>query len=118
MRTLSLIPGASSTAMPMRLMLAEVAAFEVFLSLVLVLAGIAGLRILAGRVFAAGIMLYGKEPSWLDIVTWTVGRESYTLSGTEAANASCHSYDRTVVIKEDRPGTGCTSIQGQDEFQR
>jgi len=69
MRTLSLIPGASSTAMPMPLMLAEVAAFEVFLRLVLMLAGIAGLRILAGRVFAAGIMLYGKEPSWLDIVT-------------------------------------------------
>ncbi len=80
MRTLSLIPGASSTAMPMRLVLGEVSSAEVLTSFALMLAGIAGLRLLAGRIFAAGIMLYGKEPSWLDIATWTLGRQEGSSS--------------------------------------
>jgi ABC-2 type transport system permease protein len=78
MQALSLIPGASSTAMPIRLVLGEVTTIEVLTSLVLLAAGISGLRLLAGRVFAAGIMLYGKEPSWLDIASWTIGRNDHS----------------------------------------
>lgn len=74
MRALSLLPGTSSTAMPMRLVLGEVTTVEVLASLVLMILGIAGLRWLAGRIFAAGIMLYGKEPSWLEIANWAIGR--------------------------------------------
>ena len=74
MRTLSLLPGTSSTAMPMRLVLGEVMAGEVLISLVLLFVGIAVLRQFAGRVFAAGIMLYGKEPSWLDVARWALGQ--------------------------------------------
>jgi len=80
MRILSLIPGASSTAMPMRLVLGEASSAEVLASFALMLAGIAGLRLLAGRIFTAGIMLYGKEPSWLDIATWTLGRQEGTAN--------------------------------------
>jgi ABC-2 type transport system permease protein len=76
MQTLAYLPGASSAAMPMRLVLGEVAAYEVCLSLIFMILGIAALRILAERVFAAGIMLYGKEPTWLDIAKWTFNRNS------------------------------------------
>ena len=72
MRGLSWIPGASSTAMPMRMVLGEVAAVEIGFSLILLVAGIAGMRRLTGRIFAAGIMLYGKEPTWFDIARWVV----------------------------------------------
>ena len=82
MQALSLIPGASSTAMPIRLVLGEVSALEVCLSIAFMLAGIAGLRLLAGRIFAAGIMLYGKEPSWLDIANWTIGRNAESFRVT------------------------------------
>jgi carboxyl-terminal processing protease len=80
MRVLSLLPGASSTAMPMRMVLGEVSAVEVVLSLILMFVGIAGLRLLAGRIFAAGIMLYGKEPSWLDIAKWALSRQGKAQS--------------------------------------
>jgi ABC-2 type transport system permease protein len=75
MRALSYLPGASSTAMPMRLVLGEVAVYEICLSVILMILGIAALRLLAGRVFSAGIMLYGKEPTWLDIAKWTFKRK-------------------------------------------
>ena len=81
MRSLSLIPGTSSVAMPMRLVLGEVSTVELLSSLILMVAGIAVLRLIAGRVFAAGIMLYGKEPSWLDIALWTLGRRSEVAGG-------------------------------------
>ena len=84
MQALSLIPGASSTAMPIRLVLGEVSAFEILASLLLMAAGIAGLRLLAGRIFAAGIMLYGKEPSWLDIASWTIGRDTHSSPALKA----------------------------------
>lgn len=76
MRVLSLIPGPSSTAMPMRLVLGEVSWTESVASILLMVGGIAGLRFLAGRIFAAGIMLYGKEPSWLDVAIATLGRQN------------------------------------------
>lgn len=75
MRILSILPGTSSTAMPIRLILGEVHPFELLLSLVMLALGVSVLRILAGRVFAAGIMLYGKEPGWIDIIQWAMTRK-------------------------------------------
>lgn len=72
MRVLSWIPGASSTAMPMRMVLGEVSWAEIVFSLVLMVVGMAVMRRLTGRIFAAGIMLYGKEPTWFDIARWVV----------------------------------------------
>lgn len=72
MRVLSLFPVTSATAMPMRMVLGEVGWLEILSSFLLLIAGVAVLRILAGRIFAAGIMLYGKEPSWIDIARWTL----------------------------------------------
>ena len=74
MRMLSLIPGASSTAMPIRLFIGDVAWWELIVCLVGLVVGIAFLRLIAGRIFAAGIMLYGKEPGWFEILRWAVLR--------------------------------------------
>lgn len=81
MRTLALLPGTSSTAMPMRVVLGEVAYWEVGLSVGLMVCGIALLRRLAGRILAAGIMLYGKEPTWLDIAKTTFRRQRDVSAG-------------------------------------
>lgn len=72
MRVLSVLPGTSSTAMPIRLFLGEVAWWEIAASLLFLFVGIYILRLAAGRIFAAGIMLYGKEPSWLEVIRWAV----------------------------------------------
>lgn len=81
MRSLRLFPGTSSVAMPMRLVLGDVSTVDLLSSLILMVAGVAVLRLIAGRVFAAGIMLYGKEPSWLDIALWTLARHSEVAGG-------------------------------------
>jgi ABC-2 type transport system permease protein len=72
MRLLSVLPGTSSTAMPIRLYLGEVAWWEIAACLLLLAVGIYFLRLAAGRIFSAGIMLYGKEPTWLDVLRWAM----------------------------------------------
>ena len=72
MRLLSVLPGTSSTAMPIRLYLGEVAWWEIAACVLLLMLGIYILRLAAGRIFAAGIMLYGKEPTWLDVLRWAM----------------------------------------------
>lgn len=72
MRLLSVLPGTSSTAMPIRLYLGEVAWWEIVTCLLLLALGIYILRLAAGRIFAAGIMLYGKEPTWLEVLRWAI----------------------------------------------
>ncbi len=72
MRVLSVLPGTSSTAMPIRLLLGDVAWWEIAVCVLLLAVGIMILRLAAGRIFAAGIMLYGKEPSWIDVLRWAI----------------------------------------------
>jgi ABC-2 type transport system permease protein len=79
MQILSLLPGASSTAMPVRLILGEVSWWELASSFVFLILGIFALRIVAARIFAAGIMMYGTEPSWIDVFAWVFSRKSITL---------------------------------------
>lgn len=78
MQILSLLPGASSTAMPVRLILGEVSWWELASSFVFLILGIFALRIVAARIFAAGIMMYGTEPSWIDVFAWVFSRKSIT----------------------------------------
>jgi ABC-2 type transport system permease protein len=56
--------------MPARLLVAEVAFWEIGLALLLLLAASYGLRGIAGRVFALGVLMYGKEPSWGEVRRW------------------------------------------------
>jgi ABC-2 type transport system permease protein len=69
-RALALLPPASATAMPARLLLTDVGTIEVLASLVLLAVAIAVFRRAAGRIFALGVLMYGKEPSWSEVRRW------------------------------------------------
>lgn len=63
-------PLTASTVLPLRLLMAEVAFWEVPLALVLVVATIWIFRRAAGKIFAVGMLMYGKEPSVREIWRW------------------------------------------------
>ena len=71
---LGLLPPTAPTVMPVRLLLTEVAAWEVLAAVAGLVAGIWLLRRTAGRVFRLGMLMYGKEPTWREIWRWA--RES------------------------------------------
>jgi ABC-2 type transport system permease protein len=73
-RVLGLLPPTAPTVMPVRLVLTEVAAWEVLAAVAGLVAGIWLLRRTAGRVFRLGMLMYGKEPTWREIWRWA--RES------------------------------------------
>ncbi|MBM4116401.1 ABC transporter permease [bacterium] len=70
LRILSVLPGTSSAVLPARLVLGSVPAVEIVLALLLLAGGIVLLRRLAGRIFAVAMLMYGKEPSWREILRW------------------------------------------------
>ncbi len=70
MRLLSILPPTSPTLLTLRLVLGEVGWWEVALALALLAAASWLLRRAAGRVFALGILMYGKEPSWRETWRW------------------------------------------------
>jgi ABC-2 type transport system permease protein len=69
-KILGIFPLTSPTVMPMRLCLTNVASWEVLLAVMLLLGSIWLLRRVAGKVFAFGILMYGKELSWSEISRW------------------------------------------------
>ena len=70
MRFLALIPPTSPTVLTLRLVLTEVALWELPLALLLLVAAIWLLRRAAGKVFGLAILMYGKEPTWREITGW------------------------------------------------
>ncbi|MDD5719509.1 MAG: ABC transporter permease [Candidatus Krumholzibacteria bacterium] len=70
MRTLALLPGVSPSAMPVRILRGDPAAWEIALSFGLLLAGALALRWAAGRVFGASMLMTGKEPGLREIWRW------------------------------------------------
>ena len=73
-RALALLPPTAPSAMPVRLLMTEVGALELTLSLGLLAAATVLLRIAAGKVFSVAMLMYGKEPSWAEIRRWMVDR--------------------------------------------
>lgn len=73
-RAMALFPATAPAAMPVRLLMTEVTAGELVLSLGLLVAATLLLRIVAGRVFSAAMLMYGKEPSWKEMRRWMVDR--------------------------------------------
>jgi ABC-2 type transport system permease protein len=67
---LALLPPTSATAMPARLLVADVPAWEIALAALLLLGASYALRSIAGRIFALGVLMYGKEPSWSELRRW------------------------------------------------
>ncbi len=70
MQVLSIAPPTSSVVLPARLLVSEVPAWHVLLAAALLVAAIAFMRRMAGRVFRLGMLMYGKEPSWAEIRRW------------------------------------------------
>lgn len=64
MRALAVMPGTSPTVMTARMVLSDVAYWEVITALLLLVLTILVLRRIAGKIFAAGILMTGKELSW------------------------------------------------------
>lgn len=69
-RVLSLLPPTAPSAMPVRLLATDVGVVEVTLSIGLLVGATILLRIAAGRIFSAAMMMYGKEPSWVEMRRW------------------------------------------------
>jgi ABC-2 type transport system permease protein len=69
-RVLGILPGTSSAVLPARLLLTDVASWEIILALGLLAGAIAFLRRLAGRIFAVAMLIYGKEPTWKEVLRW------------------------------------------------
>lgn len=67
MKALSVLPGTSPTVMTARLVLSDVRAWEVGMSIGLMILAILFFRKVAGKVFAANILLTGKELSWREL---------------------------------------------------
>jgi ABC-2 type transport system permease protein len=67
MRALAVLPGTSSTVMTARLVLSDVARWEALTAVLLLVLTILVCRKIAGKVFAAGILMTGKELSWAEL---------------------------------------------------
>ena len=76
MTVLSFLPLTSFAAMPVKMAMVELAWWQPLLSLLLLIAAVWWMRRVAGRVFLRGMQLYGKEPSWGDIVRWAVSNKT------------------------------------------
>lgn len=70
MKILGLFPITSYAVMPARMVLTGVAWWEPVVALILIAMTAWLFRILAGRIFAAGMMMYGKEPDWKQMLRW------------------------------------------------
>ncbi len=69
-RVLSYLPLTSPSAMPVRYLAGDAGAVEVLVALVLLAIGAVAARSVAGRIFAVGILMTGKEPSWREMLHW------------------------------------------------
>ncbi|HEY0922749.1 ABC transporter permease [Rheinheimera pacifica] len=76
MTLLSFIPLTSFAAMPVKMAMVTVPWWQPLLSLLLLLATVYWMRRVAGRVFLRGMQMYGKEPSWGDIVRWALSNKT------------------------------------------
>ena len=76
MTILSFFPLTSFAAMPVKMTMVDVGWWQPLLSLVLLFTTVCWLRRVAGRVFLRGMQLYGKEPTWTDIVRWALSNKT------------------------------------------
>ncbi len=66
----SLFPFTASLIMFLRTAVSEPPAWQIALSIVLMLSTTAGLAWLAGRIYRIGILMYGKKPTIPEIIRW------------------------------------------------
>jgi ABC-2 type transport system permease protein len=70
MQFLSLLPFTSPTVLPARLLVGNVPAWEIVLSLLLLAGSVWLLRRAAGKIFGMGVLMYGKEPTMREMLRW------------------------------------------------
>ncbi|MEK7315233.1 MAG: ABC transporter permease [Candidatus Eisenbacteria bacterium] len=70
MRMLGILPFSSHAALPVRLAMGGLAPWEIPAALAVLTGSIWLLRRAAGKVFALGMLLYGKEPRWSEMWRW------------------------------------------------
>ena len=66
----SLFPLTSPINMMTRLLVSNVPFWEVLLSIVLLIASVAGMMLLSAKIYRTGILIYGKKPSFKEIFKW------------------------------------------------
>lgn len=64
-----MIPFTSPVVMLVRLPY-DVAAWELILSLAVLVASFVATTWLAGKIYRVGVLMYGKKPSWKEVVRW------------------------------------------------
>ncbi len=69
-RVLSVLPITSPSAMPVRVILSGASWPEIVASVALLIATIWFVRLLAGRIFEIGMLMYGKEPTFREMLRW------------------------------------------------
>lgn len=69
-RVVALFPVTSPVALPVRMLLAEPPWWEIVVSIALLAAATWWIRLAAGRIFRLGMLMYGKEMSWGEMVRW------------------------------------------------
>jgi ABC-2 type transport system permease protein len=70
MQILSFIPFTSPVVLPARLVLTEVPWWQVSIALLVLAVGIWFFRTSSGKIFRLGMLMYGKEPSFKEMVRW------------------------------------------------
>jgi len=69
-RAVSIIPFTAPILMPVRMSITAVPWYEVALSIGLLVASCAGAMWLAGRIYRVGVLMYGKKPTFAEVVRW------------------------------------------------
>ncbi len=70
MRLLSMFPPTAPPVMLTRLVLGDVAWWELVVSVLLLVASIWALRVAAARIFRTSLLMYGKEATWSEVWRW------------------------------------------------
>jgi ABC-2 type transport system permease protein len=69
-QVLSVFPVTAPAALAGRLVLTEVPAWEILSAIILLVISIWFMRTAAGKIFHLGVLMYGKEPSFKEILRW------------------------------------------------
>jgi ABC-2 type transport system permease protein len=68
--TLSMIPGISPLIMFLRIVVLAPPVWQIVLSITLLALGILGVLWVAARIYRVGILMYGKKPTFPELVKW------------------------------------------------
>ena len=68
--TLSMIPGISPLIMFLRIVVLTPPVWQIALSIVLLVLGDLGVLWVSARVYRVGILMYGKKPTFPELVKW------------------------------------------------